>query len=116
MTDAEPLREAIGAHWQRSTGAGDDVLEAHCSTHGLEVSWLVTAARLRQLADADQLAIFGPCQAIVTERLGLYRLAHEPDLARASEAEAMAALKRRRAEPAKLRALLDDTRRRELEP
>lgn len=91
--------EPIGAHWQQSTGAGDDVLEAHCHALGLEVTWRVTAARLRQLAESGELNLFGPAEAIVTQRLELYRLAHEPAAALGLEAEARAALARRRSEP-----------------
>lgn len=104
--DADPEPEVMGAHWRSSTGAGDDVLEAHCEVLGLSVHWQVTAARLRQLADAGQLAIFGPVREQVESRLELYRLAHEPDRARNAEADARAALARRRTEPQRLADLI----------
>lgn len=95
MSDHAPA-EAIGAHWETSTGAGDDVLHAHCHALGLEVDWRVTAARLRGMAEHGELDVFGPCEAIVTDRLALYRLAHEPALAADAEATARGALAARR--------------------
>ncbi len=88
-------------HWRQSTGAGDDVLEVTAPGMVLEV----TAARLRQLADTGELEVFGDAAAEVENALHLYRLAHEPALARASEDEARAALAHRRAEDARLAEL-----------
>lgn len=71
----------IEAHWLTSTGSGDDVLE---------VTIRVTAAQLSGVSDAHLLVAFGSAAAAVGERLNLYRLAHMPGVAQASEAEVLA--------------------------
>lgn len=92
---------AIAASWLSSTGAGDDVLEV---TMGgpVEVTMRVNAANLRQIADTQGLEVFGLAAGHVAGALDLYRLAHEPALAHASEDAARAALAERRASNEKL--------------
>lgn len=87
----------VGASWETSTGAGDDVLEVtHDSPTGITVT-RVTAADLRRIADAGELEErFGSAFGAVGLMLKLYRLAHEPALARALEDETRAALARNR--------------------
>lgn len=85
----------ITASWLRSTGAGDDVLEVR-SPGPVDLTMRVNAAHLRQLADDNALELFGPAQAEVEVALNLYRLAHEPAYAQASEDEARRGLAARR--------------------
>lgn len=87
------------ASWLTSTGAGDDVLEV---THDAGVVSTGTAATIRRLADEGHLGVFGDAQAEVETALRLYRLAHEPALARALEDDARAALAARRAQDVRL--------------
>lgn len=78
--------------WLTSTGAGDDVLEVT----GVGFVLTATAAHVRRLSERGELDSFGGAQAQVEVALELYRLAHEPAYARASEDAARAALAHRR--------------------
>lgn len=87
--------------WLTSTGAGDDVLEV--TAPGVVIT--ATASHVRGLAERGELEVFGAAQAQVENALRLYRLAHEPALARALEDDARAALAQRRAEDERLAEL-----------
>lgn len=95
------------ASWESSTGAGDDVLEVTDGAHGSGVTVTrVTAADLRRIADAGELEDrFGAAASTVAMALHLYRLSHEPALARAAEDAVREQLAQRRAEDARLAEL-----------
>lgn len=95
--------DGITARWLQSTGAGDDVLEVTVAG-AVRVTMHANAATIRQIADAGELERFGMAASHVGMALHLYRLAHEPDHARASEAEARAALAARNASVERQRA------------
>jgi hypothetical protein len=88
----------VSVRWLTSTGAGDDVLEV--TAPGMVLT--ATAAHVRRCVDAGELEAFGSFAGEVEAALHLYRLAHEPALARASEDDARAALARRRAQDSQL--------------
>lgn len=89
------------ASWLQSTGAGDDVLEVTAPGMVLEV----TASRLRMLVERGELAVFGEHTPAVLQAFDLYRLAHEPAHAKASEDAVRAQLAERRAQDARRREL-----------
>lgn len=86
-----PIVPPIGASWETSTGAGDDVLHVWLREHGLDREWRVTFAELDRLRHAAIARTFGAAATAVQTRLELYRLAHQPGRAEAAEARTIAA-------------------------
>lgn len=86
-----PITPPIGASWETSTGAGDDVLHVWIRERGIDQEWRTTFAELDRMPHGRLVRTFGAAATAVAGRLTLYRLAHQPGVAEAAEARTIAA-------------------------
>lgn len=90
LSHLPPIVPPIGASWEASTGAGDDVLHVWLNDRGIEREWRVTFAELDRMSRPHLFRTFGAAVTAVLARLELYRLAHQPGRSAAIEATAVA--------------------------